>query len=471
MKTNNLFRTFLTYSYGSVIGLLIGFFTTMLSTRILNPIEFGKSSIFLLVVNLILIVVVVGTDQTFMRFFYEEEQNKRSGLLYNVVKIPIILSIVIGILILIFYERISLALFGEVNIILIYALILGYISQVILRFGNIVIRMNQKGNLFSIIEILKRIMQLILLIIIYLIIGATFEIVVYSTVLSFIILAILTIILERKFWSLKALKTPHLKHSELDILKYSYPLAITVFITWLFQSFDQIALRQWSSFEELGLYSAAYKIIALLTVAQVAFSTFWTPICYEKFEKTPTDTTFFSVTTNIVSFVMFTIAIAVITFKNYIVLLLGSEFYEASAIIPYLVFIPLMYTISETTVIGINFFKKPQWHILIAIVSLIINMVLNFILIPIYGGLGAAIGTSVSYIAFFSLRTLISLKYYKVNYNLRKIFIMVAFLFMFAFISTEGVLQNILLGIILFMLNIFVYKGDILELRKTLFSK
>lgn len=43
---------------------------------------------------------------------------------------------------------------------------------------------------------------------------------------------------------------------------------------------------------------------------------------------------------------------------------------------------PLMYTLSETTVIGINFQKKPKWHSIIAVVSWVTNIIGNFYLVP-----------------------------------------------------------------------------------------
>ncbi|TKH00449.1 lipopolysaccharide biosynthesis protein, partial [Peribacillus simplex] len=102
--------------------------------------------------------------------------------------------------------------------------------------------------------------------------------------------------------------------------------------------------------------------------------------------------------------------------------LLGPEYQEASKILPFLVFMPLMYTISETTVLGINFYKKPKWHIVIAGVSCICNIIGNWVLVPQFGGLGAALSTAFSFIVFFMLRTHISLKYYKVNYGLGKLY-------------------------------------------------
>lgn len=473
MGNTNLFKKFLSFSYGSIIGLGIGFFTTLVTTRILTPEDFGKASMFSLALGVIMIFVILGTDQSFIRFFYEEQEEKRGALLYNSIKLPIILAILIGAVILIFHEKLSLFLFGEQNLNIIILLVVGILTQLVFRYALLVIRMQQKGNLFSVIEITNRTLQLLLLVFAYLIIGQDYKIVVYSTVITFIILVVLTILLGNQFWSPKNLFVKNLKHSKIEIVKYGFPLGFTVLITWLFQSFDKIALRQWSTFEELGLYTAAFKIVALLTVVQASFSTFWTSVCYEKFEESPEDRDFFARISKLVSLGMFIIAIITIMFKDLIIMVLGTNYAGASSILPFLVFIPLMYTISETTVIGINFYKKTKWHILIAGLSCVINIFGNWILVPTLGGLGAAISTAFSYILFFTLRTQISLMYYKVKYELGKIYLMCVVLVAYAFMSIwiDSLLINVILGVLSLMINLIVYRKELFVVLKSVKSR
>ncbi len=67
-----------------------------------------------------------------------------------------------------------------------------------------------------------------------------------------------------------------------------------------------------------------------------------------------------------------------------------------------------MYITSETTVIGINFFKKVRWHLLISFAVLAVNISSNLLLVPRLGARGAAISIGMSYVLFFALRTHIS---------------------------------------------------------------
>lgn len=458
---SNLFKKFLTYFYGSGIGLFIGLATTMISTRLLTPADFGKASMFTLAITVFMIFIVFGTDQAFVRFFYEEKEELRGRLLYNTLKLPLAMLILTLTVILLFQDQLMFFLFGETNFLILIALLIGIFVQFVYRFAVLVIRMQQKGHLFSLMEILNKSLNLGLLLLLFYFMGPTYEILIYSTVFALIILSIIAIAIEKRFWLPSRGNGEIVKHSQRDIFQFSYPLVLTTLITWLFQAFDKIALRQWSDFEELGLYSAAFRIVALLMVVQTTFTTFWTPVCYEHYEKHPEDRAFFAKTSRIISLIMFALAIVTILFKDLIVLLLGSEFSTAAIIMPFLIFMPMMYTMSETTVIGLNFSKKTKWHIVIAGAACLFNIIGNFILVPLYGASGAAVSTGLAYVLFFILRTHISLKYYYVDYGLKKVYTLLLLVSGFALqnmIWPNEILTYVTGVVLLLLLGVFYLK-------------
>lgn len=463
MKNNNLLKKFLSFSYGNWLGIIIGIISTPVITRILSPEDFGKASMFTLAINILMIFIVFGTDQSFVRFFYEEKDSKRGGLLYNCLKLPFVLMGITTFLILVFYKKISILLFDEANLKIIIVLVIGIFFQAIYRFGVLVIRMQQKGHLFSLLQLLQKILNFILILFLFELIGAKYEIIIYAMVISIGILSVFSIFKEKKFWSIKNINLKNLKHNEIEIIKYSAPLVVTTLITWLFQSFDRIAIKQWSGLEELGLYVAAFKIVALLNIIQTTFTTFWTPVCYEHYEKSPNDKEFYKKMNRIITIAMLLIGLGSIMFKELLMILLGKEYKEAIKIMPFLIFMPIMYTISETTVIGISFYKKNKWHILISGISCIVNIVGNWLLVPRYGAVGAAISTAFSYIVFFSMRTFISLKYYKVDYGLKKFYSVLVLIILYSFlhlINNSKVFLDFI-GVIILCIGYIIYRKDI----------
>ena len=88
--------------------------------------------------------------------------------------------------------------------------------------------------------------------------------------------------------------------------------------------------------------------------------------------------------------------------------------------------------------------------------------------VPSFGAIGASIVTAISYIVFFTLRSLISLKYYQVNYGLKKIYIMLIVISSYAIISliNKEVSLNILVGLASVFILIIIYYNDLIKNNK-----
>jgi len=473
---DNLFKSFMKFSYGSWVGLILGLATTMLTTRLLPPEAFGKVSMFDLFLQVGMIITIFGTDQSFVRFFYEEEPSKRGALLYNSLRLPVITTSMVLVILVVWYKPITLFLIGRVDFNFAIWIAIGIIAQLLFRYGQLVIRMQQKGNLYSLLQIFRQVFNLVFILLLFYTIGSRFEVLIYSRVITLILVVIVAIYFGKQFWSVQNLKIKDVKHSQSEIFRFGAPFVLTIFITWLFESFDKIALRQWSDFNELGLYAAAMRLVALVLVLQSTFSTFWTPVAYEKFESNPEDKSFFRYISTVIAFAMFLVAIGSIAGKDVIVMLLGNDYKKAASIMPFLVFMPIFYTISETTVIGINFYKKTKWHILIAVIACVVNIIGNWLLVPNYGAIGASLSTAFAYIIFFTLRTQISLKFYKVKYPLVRIYFMALLVSGYAFYSifSTSILINMVLGLIVTAILILIFYKDLLYVfknRKFIFGR
>lgn len=434
MKDNNIFNKFLNFSIGGWIGAIIGIISTPIITRILSPEEFGKASMFIVTTNLLMIIVTIGTDQSFIRFFYEEISSNRKRLLIQCIKIPSVIICLITLLLFVLYEEISLYLFNEKDLIIIIILALSVILKIINRYVTLVIRMEQKGKTFSLLEVLTKAINFILILVFYFYVGNKYLVMVLAFVCSLFLVTIIAFSIEYKFWFTVNDKSLPLKNSILDIIKYSYPLAFTAILNWLFQTFDRFAINTWSNLTELGYYSAASKIAAILSIIQISFTNFWTPVCYDKYEKNPDEINFYKKVSTLVQFIMILISIICILLKDVVILFLGVDYSNSFYIMPFLIFVPVMFTISETTFMGINFLKKPKMHMLIAIITSCVNIIGNALLVPGFGGVGAGISTAFSYILFFILRTHIGLKLFYINFKLLRLYLIITLLVIYSII-------------------------------------
>lgn len=457
MKNKNLLKKFLSFSIGGYIALIIGFFTTPITTRMLSPEEYGISSMYLLVVNILMLLAMLGLDQGFVRYYYEEDVENKGVLLKKCLKIPLTIFLLISILVLIFRVTISKFVFLEYNFKMVLLLLLMLLFTLLNRYSFLTVRMNQKAKLFSIFQILNQLLNFIFIIIFFSIYGDSYKTIVIGSTMTTIILTLLSILSEKNIWNFRG---GNLKTTQIELMKYSLPFTITMALTWVFQSSDKVAIKIFSDIKELGLYAAAFKIVALLTIIQTGFTTFWVPVAYERYTENPKDLNFFQKIHGYISLAMFLLALIVLMSKDFIILLLGEKFRAASSIMPCLVLMPIMYTISETTVLGINFKKKTKYHMIISVVVAFLNILGNILLVPHFGAKGAAISTSIAYIIFFILRTYFSLKEIKFNFNLKRFYMCTTIILSYALYLTFNELgkKGTVLGAVLIILTLIIYK-------------
>lgn len=365
-------------------------------------------------------------------------------------------------MIYIFKEKISIFFLGYSEkyfwLILIFSILFSGLNN----YSFLVIRMQQKGKIYSVCNVLLKILEFIFILLLYKKYGDDYKTLVVALLLSLGLVTIFSIIIERKFWGFNG----DSRITKKEILEFSLPLTLTMALNWVFASSDKIIIKTLSNVVELGLYSGAFKIISLLSVLQTGFTTFWTPVVYEHFSKNPDDTEFYKKANDYLSLIFFLIGIGLLMFRNIIILLLGAKYREAVFIMPMLIFIPIMFLLSETTHMGIGFKKKTKYYLYISIIVSMTNLIGNIILVPYLGAKGAAISTGLSYIIFFSCRTYFSSKLINFNFNLKRIYLIIVFYIgytlILSFVNFWEV--DMLLGSVIVVIVLFLYKREIIEL-------
>lgn len=454
MSKNNLFKKFLSFSIGSWIAIIIGFFQSMIVTRLIKPYDLGGFKMFEMYTSFAMACIICGSDSAFIRFFYEEDENNRKNLLFNCLKVPFIVNFISILFLIIFGNAISSYLFeGNKKGVILLALHTTFL--ILNRFSTTVIRMKQKGKTFSALVVAQKISNLIFIVVYSISNGSNSMTLAYAAFFSNLVVTLIAILVELELWNPFTLKRNQNGKTQREILNYGVPLAFTILISILFQMTDKGTIEYFSGRSEVGIYGSAGFVIVLIDIVKNSFSTFWTPVAFEKYKNEPENVKFFENMNQIITIVMFLGGILLILFRDLIILVLGSEYRAARFIIPFLTLMPIMYTISETTVIGINFLKNPKAHIHISIVCFVLNLIGNIILVPIYGGKGAAISTGLSNIVFFIMRTSISLKHFKVNYHLKKFSIITLAFTSYALYATFNKVN---------MIYIFIGIGELLLL-------
>ena len=334
--------------------------------------------------------------------------------------------------------------------------------------------MKQRGSIFSILTVAVKLFEFIFILILFQYFGNDYKTLIFATIFANLMVAIVSIFFERKVRNLKNLSSlKDCKITKKELFNFSYPLILTMALNWLFASLDKITIRTFSNLNEVGIYSGAFKIVALLSVIQSSFSTFWTPTALEHYTKNPEDTSFYKKANDYLSLIFFLLGVNILLFRDVIGILLGKKFYNSIFVMPTLVFMPIMYLLSETTMIGIGFKKKTKYFLYVSVIASISNLIGNLFLVPYLGAKGAAISTGISYIVFFSARTYFSNKLINFGFNLKRIYIITFLILLYAlFLSFYNkIYLTIGLGILLEIIILLIYYPIIKELYSKFIKK
>ncbi|MDT9599641.1 lipopolysaccharide biosynthesis protein [Sphingosinicella rhizophila] len=418
-----MIRLFLKFSAGSWLAAAISLLTTPIVTALIVPDEFGRASMYILALNLLLQVVMLGLDQSFARRFYSDPSlEHRSRLLWNAMLPPLGLSVLVALAILWFGSPISRLLIGAESDILIWLLALSVVVAVLERFALLVLRMNKEAVRFSMLRLAFAIINFLVILLYCQFVARDFLAIVSANLAALSLCAALAILMGGPIWKAWPLDRALIG----AMLRYGLPFVPTFLAAWMFEGIDRVALRHYSTFFELGLFSAAIKIVAILSLLQIAFSNFWVPVSYELYESGSDEAraTYASVFSQI-SGSLFVAGLGIIVLKDVVILLFDPAYRGAASIMPFLLLIPIMATLSEVTVVGINFRNRTHWHLYIALGCAALNLILNLLLVPSLGAKGAAIATGFSYIAFFYSRTLMSARLFPIPVDLKRVHIAV----------------------------------------------
>jgi len=462
---SSIVKQFITFSYGNLLSAAVSFFTTPIITLLIIPEEFGKSSMFTLALSFLNQIGLFGMDQSFMRMFFEKEEKDRNGLAWLCIVFSIGITLIIIFFLFPFWPQISLMLFGESNIKVILLLAVCLFLCIIDRFTTSVVRMQKKGNIYSVTRIVNALVNAVTIICYAKLIAPTFHAIVFGTAFSSVSSIIISVFSERHFWKSRIETTLFNRHEIKQIFIYGLPFVPVFVITILFQGMDKLALRTYSSFNEIGLYTAANKIIFPLTLIQSGFIIYWYPLALETYESNNGNYSFFETMFKYMSVIVLIAASAILVLKDAIVLILAPSYRSAVRIMPFLVLVPLMYILTEVTGLGVVFKKRTYISIINITVAVLFNFTGNYFLVPVFGAQGAAFSTGMAYIVYFSFRTYISYRLFPAHYSILRFMpsfcILLFFLFINTFFDVRWFANILLFAVILIMHRKIIY--DLLQ--------
>ena len=191
-----------------------------------------------------------------------------------------------------------------------------------------------------------------------------------------------------------------LSYTTKEILKVSSPMAVSAMAYFVMQSIDVIILAIYEGFDKLAYYSVSVKLATLIALALLSVNIVVAPKIAELYEKKKKKEmqTIIKKSTRIIFIISVITLLFLVLFSEFILGLFGQNYLVAKQALIILIFGQFFNSISGPGAIYLNMTKRQGVLNRILLTGLIINIALNFYLIPNYGISGAAIATLISFV-------------------------------------------------------------------------
>lgn len=391
---------------GTFIGMLLDILIKKVMTSHLSPADFGTYSLALTVISLTGAVATLGLNEGVPRYiaFFRGRQEEQK--VHELIISAIIMGLITGLLAILVSPSLFESLAGDgfdaqgkilsVVKILIFAIPFTILLNLTVAIYRGFDRTNVNMYFYNII----RPVSLLGFASAAVFFGASLKGVVFADLLSMVFtFCIMSVYFIKKppikpEWKLKFSEPTR------QLIRYSFPLLITATLLNLMSWIDTIMLGYFKSPEVVGVYNAVYPIVGFLSLVIASMGYVYVPVASKLWglNKTKPVGSIYAVMTKWCFLLTFPIFALIFVYPEFLITkLYGAEYVGGTTVLRILAmgFIANSY-------FGFNYHTllasgDSDFLMKCSVASAGINAVINFMLIPEYGMIGAAIGTAVSY--------------------------------------------------------------------------
>lgn len=395
-------KSIFAFALGPIGAAILGIFSLPLISWHFDQSDIGRISMLQTAIGFCVMLLTLGLDQAYVRE-YHEATNKIS-LLYSCLLPSLIATILFLLAIAISGLSISQLLF-EVDSAIFSAAFAGIVVvSILIRYLSLILRMEERGLAFSISRVLPKLIFLM-------VIGyyVTFSPVqslgqlISAHVLSYLLVLTVFAWNTRKAWG-NALAAKFETEKLQSLFRLGLPLMFGSVAYWGLTAMDKVFIRTYSSFDELALYSISISFSNATAIVQNVFSTIWAPTVYKWISQGTGEAQVEKVSRAMLGILLGLFALVGL-FSWMVNLILPQEYHAARYLLVVCMSAPLLYTMSETTKVGIGISRRSSFSMAASLIACGVNLLGNYLLVPKFGAAGAAASTSVSFWLFLVLRT------------------------------------------------------------------
>lgn len=375
---------------GNIIERIIGFFVTLILIRYLGSGNFGKYSLIYAFLSFFDIFTNMGIDSIITREL-SKDYKKGAELMGNAITLKLLLSLT-GIILC--WSILQWMHYPAEIKLLIYLASLSMVFSFGTLFNNIFqVKLLMKYP--TLIAIIMKILFAVSTIILIFLKAGLFYFILMN-LLIYIIQVIFIYYQSRKFLHIRVAMDLGIWK---ELLKDSWPLAISTIFAVIYTRIDQIMLFSMKGKDALGFYAAAVKLAELPIILAGVFMASVIPLLF-KYAKTSPELFKRTYEISFKYLMIFIIPIAMIATlysRQIILACYGQSFLPSGVAMAILIWATIFVfggLVHSNLLLATDI---QHFDIIFTGFSLVLNIFLNLILIPKYSFRGAAIATAISY--------------------------------------------------------------------------
>lgn len=397
--------------FGMALSQIILYLLRLVLARALTPSEYGLLFLGFSIINILMAFETFCLEGGIVRYvpYYAAKKDfgKVKGAIVSSIKISFPVSLFLFVVIFFFSDQISLLVFHEPSlsgVLKIFSFALPFF--VVYKIFSAAL-LGFKGVKYDVISWqIGRSLAILLSLLLFLALGFGLAGATMSYVLGFVVSGLLALVfLEKKvFRVLKGGLKP--VSMQRQLLSFSLPLLIFSLLWNFMERMDTIMIGALKTTSDVGMYQTALPTSQFLYVIPGALGTLFLPVVSEMLSKKKTEDigAVYKTVAKWAFYINLPVCLVLVMYPNAVInMLFGSEYIEAGNALRLLSLAALIYSMSMLSATIINLFEKTKYHILNAGAATLVGVLLNYLLIPVYGIVGSAIAMLVTFALYTSL--------------------------------------------------------------------
>lgn len=397
-KYNKILSNSAVFIIGNFGSKLINFFMVPLYTNVLLTSEYGVVDLMNVTISLLIPFFTFELGKSALRFVLDEKNNRFENKVFsNIVLFYAFISILLLIISPIVLNLELFQNYGVLFLMLFYFRIFNEIYSQYLRGLKLIKEYAINGILMTIVTVLSNILFLVVLKLgiqgyIISMIGATLVSNIYMFIVSSGFQKLKNINFDRNLLS--------------KMFKFSLPLIPSAALWWIINGSTKYFVLFFVGASANGIYAVASKIPSIISMLTSVFSQAWQLSSYEEYESEDRER-FYSNIYNMYFTLMFIVSSSILVVLKPLISIFVSEAYFSSwTIVPFLLLGVIYQSLSGFYGIIYQAFKKTKGSLITSIYGGVASVISSFLLVPIYGAIGAGISTSISFFVTYVTRVI-----------------------------------------------------------------